>query len=112
MSTPVVNSAEAVRKHRPYVPETMQMKEFTVGTVALGLVMTVVGLRAAFFSVVPTDRRAWKNWRMGQRPPCISWIHTAVTATRPSRSHVGSLRSGVRMSGRWREWLIGGMGCA
>lgn len=42
MSTPVVNSAEAVRKHRPYVPETMQMKEFTFRAVLIGLVMTVI----------------------------------------------------------------------
>src|SRR5512145_1293183 len=29
-------------KHRPYVPETVQMSEFTVRAVLLGLVMTVV----------------------------------------------------------------------
>ena len=29
-------------KHRPFVPETMQMKEFTLRALLLGLLMTVV----------------------------------------------------------------------
>ncbi len=41
MSTPAVNS-EVPRKHRPYVPETMEMKEFTFRAVLIGLVMTVI----------------------------------------------------------------------
>lgn len=40
MSTPAVNSSP--RKHRPYVPETMEMKEFTFRAVLIGLVMTVI----------------------------------------------------------------------
>src|SRR5438874_3365050 len=40
MSTqPTVNSP---RKHRPFVPETMEMKEFTLRAVVLGLLMTVI----------------------------------------------------------------------
>src|SRR5713226_5634581 len=40
MSTEItVNSP---RKHQPFVPETMEMKEFTLRAVLLGLVMTVV----------------------------------------------------------------------
>src|SRR5437016_14517318 len=40
MSTqPTVNSP---RKHRPYVPENGEMREFTLRAVLLGLVMTVV----------------------------------------------------------------------
>src|SRR5438094_539853 len=40
MSTqPTVNSP---RKHQPFVPETVEMKEFTLRAVLLGLVMTVV----------------------------------------------------------------------
>src|SRR6478609_3185523 len=40
MSTqPTVNSPA---KHQPFVPETMEMKEFTLRAVLLGLVMTVV----------------------------------------------------------------------
>jgi putative OPT family oligopeptide transporter len=35
-------AAEAPRKHRPYVPETMEMKEFTFRAVFIGLVMTAV----------------------------------------------------------------------
>src|SRR5256884_7848181 len=30
------------KKHQPFVPETMEMKEFTLRAVLLGLVMTVV----------------------------------------------------------------------
>lgn len=41
MSTPA-NTAEPPKKHQPFVPETMQMKEFTLRAVLLGLVMTVV----------------------------------------------------------------------
>jgi putative OPT family oligopeptide transporter len=37
---PVV--AEAPRKHQPFVPETMEMKEFTLRAVLLGLCMTVI----------------------------------------------------------------------
>src|SRR5437660_6967367 len=37
-----VNAAEAERKYRPYVPENMEMREFTFRAVMLGLVMTVV----------------------------------------------------------------------
>ena len=42
MSTSAVNSTGTVRKHRPYVPETMEMKEFTFRAVVIGLVMTVI----------------------------------------------------------------------
>src|SRR5205823_1791131 len=40
MSTPA-NTA-AGKKHQPFVPEHMQMKEFTLRAVLLGLLMTVV----------------------------------------------------------------------
>src|SRR3954462_12141532 len=40
MSTPTtVNSP---KKHQPFVPETMEMKEFTLRALLLGLVLTVV----------------------------------------------------------------------
>src|SRR6266404_2809907 len=43
MSTPnTPNVEEAPTKHRPFVPETMEMKEFTLRAVLLGLVMTVI----------------------------------------------------------------------
>jgi putative OPT family oligopeptide transporter len=41
MSTPVPDPPAKV-KHKPYVPETMEMKEFTLRAVLLGLVLTVV----------------------------------------------------------------------
>src|SRR5580765_3707520 len=41
MSTPA-DTAQQPRKHRPYVPETMEMKEFTWRAILLGLVLTVV----------------------------------------------------------------------
>ena len=34
--------AEPAAEHKPFVPQHMEMREFTVGTVILGLVMTVV----------------------------------------------------------------------
>ncbi|HEY7389203.1 MAG TPA: OPT/YSL family transporter, partial [Bryobacteraceae bacterium] len=40
MSTPVLNAPP--RKHRPYVPENMEMKEFTFRAVLIGLVMTAI----------------------------------------------------------------------
>ncbi len=42
MSTPVVGSTEAPRKHRPYVPESMEMKEFTFRAVLIGLFLTAL----------------------------------------------------------------------
>src|ERR1700741_1697643 len=41
MSTTVVNT-EAPRKHRPYVPETMEMKEFNFRAVVIGLFLTAL----------------------------------------------------------------------
>src|SRR5712675_1890673 len=42
MSTPAGNPPQEIRKHRPYVPETMEMKELTFRAVFLGLILTVV----------------------------------------------------------------------
>ncbi|HYU47889.1 MAG TPA: oligopeptide transporter, OPT family [Terriglobales bacterium] len=42
MSTSTVNSTGTVRKHRPYVPETMEMKEFTFRAVMIGLFLTAL----------------------------------------------------------------------
>ena len=42
MSTPVVANTDAPRKHRPYVPETMEMKEFTFRAVLIGLFLTAL----------------------------------------------------------------------
>src|SRR3989442_14512766 len=39
---PPLNATEGRKKYQPYVPETMEMKEFTLRAVLLGLVMTVV----------------------------------------------------------------------
>src|SRR6201993_891819 len=52
MSTPVLNSTGTVRKYRPYVPETMQMKEFTFRAVLIGLVMTgILGSANAYLGL-------------------------------------------------------------
>jgi putative OPT family oligopeptide transporter len=52
MSTPVANSAQPARKHRPYVPETMEMKEFTFRAVVIGLVMTgILGSANAYLGL-------------------------------------------------------------
>ncbi len=43
MSTPSsLNAVEGTRKHQPFVPENMEMREFTWRAVLLGLSMTVV----------------------------------------------------------------------
>src|SRR5205809_7900177 len=42
MTTPASAPSETRKRYRPYVPETMEMKEFTLRAVLLGLVMTVV----------------------------------------------------------------------
>src|SRR3954452_11584364 len=41
MSTPP-NPPAGPQKHQPFVPETMEMKEFTFRAVVLGLIMTVI----------------------------------------------------------------------
>ncbi len=52
MSTPVVNSTDTVRKHRPYVPETMEMKEFTFRALLIGLVLTgILGSANAYLGL-------------------------------------------------------------
>src|SRR5216684_8169594 len=37
-----VNVSEGPRKYRPYVPENMEMREFTFRALLIGLVMTVI----------------------------------------------------------------------
>ena len=52
MSTPVINAAQAPRKHRPYVPETMEMKEFTFRAVLIGLLLTgILGAANAYLGL-------------------------------------------------------------
>src|SRR6184192_3454767 len=58
------------KKHQPFVPETMEMKEFTFRAVFLGLIMTVVlgaanaylGLRAGI-TIAATYPAAVIGWR-------------------------------------------------
>lgn len=40
--SPTAANTEAPRKHRPYVPETMEMKEFTFRAVLIGLFLTAL----------------------------------------------------------------------
>jgi putative OPT family oligopeptide transporter len=42
MSVPAGDAPVTTRKHRPYVPETMEMKELTFRAIFLGLILTVV----------------------------------------------------------------------
>src|SRR5208282_6747157 len=42
MSTPAGDAQGTIRKHRPYVPETMEMKELTFRAIFLGLILTVI----------------------------------------------------------------------
>ena len=77
MSSPVPGPGTVVKKHVPFVPEHMQMKEFTLRAVLLGLLMTVVlgaanaylGLRAGITIaatypaavIAMAAMRAWKG---------------------------------------------------
>src|SRR6202165_2715997 len=42
MSTPAGDAPGTIRKHRPYVPETMEMKELTFRAIFLGLILTLI----------------------------------------------------------------------
>jgi putative OPT family oligopeptide transporter len=77
MSSPVREPGSGVKKHVPFVPEHMEMKEFTLRAVLLGLVLTVVlgaanaylGLRAGITIaatypaavIAMAAMRAWKG---------------------------------------------------
>jgi putative OPT family oligopeptide transporter len=77
MSNPGPESGTGVKKHVPFVPENMEMKEFTLRAVLLGLLMTVVlgaanaylGLRAGITIaatypaavIAMAAMRAWKG---------------------------------------------------
>ena len=77
MSGPVAEPGTGVKKHVPFVPEGMEMKEFTLRAVLLGLLMTVVlgaanaylGLRAGITIaatypaavIAMAAMRAWKG---------------------------------------------------
>src|SRR5258706_9034024 len=76
MSSPVPESGTGIKKHIPFVPEHMEMKEFTLRAVLLGLLMTVIlgaanaylGLRAGITIaatypaavIAMAAMRAWK----------------------------------------------------
>src|ERR1700676_3014587 len=77
MNSPVPPSGTGVKKHIPFVPEHMEMKEFTLRAVLLGLLMTIVlgaanaylGLRAGITIaatypaavIAMAAMRAWKG---------------------------------------------------
>src|ERR1700691_2049831 len=77
MSSPAPESGTGVKKHVPFVPEGMEMKEFTLRAVLLGLLMTIVlgaanaylGLRAGITIaatypaavIAMAAMRAWKG---------------------------------------------------
>src|SRR5450759_3469814 len=42
MTVPAGDAPDTIRKHRPYVPETMEMKELTFRAIFLGLILTVI----------------------------------------------------------------------
>ncbi|HMH06209.1 MAG TPA: OPT/YSL family transporter, partial [Terriglobales bacterium] len=72
-----VSTGDSPKKFKPYVPETMEMREFTLRAVLLGLLMTVVlgaanaylGLRAGITIaatypaavIAMAAMRAWKG---------------------------------------------------
>src|SRR5215470_8534974 len=42
MSTQTINTTESRKRYQPYVPENMEMREFTFRALLIGLVMTVI----------------------------------------------------------------------
>ena len=52
MSTQTLSPAQPVKKHQPFVPATMEMREFTFRAVLLGLVMTgILGAANAYLGL-------------------------------------------------------------
>jgi putative OPT family oligopeptide transporter len=52
MSTQTTVNAEAPKKHQPYVPETMEMREFTFRALLLGMLMTgILGAANAYLGL-------------------------------------------------------------
>src|SRR5579862_8081574 len=52
MSTQTISPSEAKKAYRPYVPQTMQMKEFTFRAVFIGMIMTgVLGAANAYLGL-------------------------------------------------------------
>ncbi len=50
------NSSDSLKKFKPYVPENMEMREFTLRAVLLGLLMTVVlGAANAYLGLRPAS---------------------------------------------------------
>src|SRR5499427_841175 len=42
MSTQTINTTESTKRYQPYVPQDMEMREFTFRALLIGLVMTVI----------------------------------------------------------------------
>src|SRR6478736_9517864 len=52
MSTQTISPSESKKTYRPYVPQTMQMKEFTFRAVFIGMIMTgVLGAANAYLGL-------------------------------------------------------------
>src|SRR5947207_15798596 len=98
MSIPAGNPPQEPRKHRPYVPETMEMKELTFRAVFLGLILTVV-LGAA---------NAYLGLRAGIT--IAATYPAAVIAMAVLRAWQGSLleENIGRRGGVIGEWVAGG----
>src|SRR5437667_11508877 len=95
MSTPT--TVNDPKKHQPFVPENMEMKEFTLRAVLLGLLMTIVlgaanaylGLRAGITIaatypaavIAMAAMRAWKGSLLEEHiAGTAGWLRCAAAA--------------------------------
>ena len=99
MSAHTTGTADvAEKKHRPYVPENIEMKEFTLRAVLLGLFMTVVlGAANAYLGL-----RAGITMRRLTRPPLSPWPLYRMERDAPRREH---------RANRGIDWRVGSCGC-
>src|SRR2546429_6857477 len=93
MTTPASAPSETRKRYRPYVPENMEMPEFTLRAVLLGLVMTVIlgaanaylGLRAGItIAATYPDRKSTRlnssHGYISYAVFCLKKKHMSITA--------------------------------
>src|SRR2546429_8684245 len=120
MSTPADTASQEPRKHRPYVPETMEMKEFTLRAMLLGLALTIVlgaanaylGLRAGITIaatypaavIAMAVLRAWKGSLLEENIARTAGSIGESVAAVPNVFHSSLLLFSGRVSLWRRRW--------
>ncbi len=100
MSSPVPPSESGVKKHVPFVPENMSMKEFTLRAILLGLLMTIVlGAANAYLGIAGRDHDCGHVSGSGHRHGGVAGAERLVDPGREHRPH-GGIDWGVSGGGR------------